>query len=548
MILPVHCTWLALPVPFECWSGNTVRHFRVLSKPVRWVKPSDRQGVYVAILKRFFRVLQLTILLAVFLIPQQTAQAFIYWQGKVTTTRVNRETVKKWLDVNGEIGLYDGYSFSFEKREIRFEYDGVINETVEYRTYSEEPWLCEISPGSFTWHVGKLIRSMKGFSSYPNTMYLVEVTDDFAGVRNVYPYSYSVVNYHMTYILCGVEYQWEGSSSVVAPWYLSKDEADFSADSLIVFGSSEDGWYWPDNTRGGYTRETSVVIYDLKKYDTQHNWFEPEYKQAFAESADLLDDFGLVHGLASAGVEKKLAGRVALGQALTVVGGAMDLASFMDSKLAEDPPDPNFTEIAVPITPTTHLQPFTTAEDLTQAEGDAFNALLDNLQQGIGLARVMLTCFDRAVGATDANEPYWVQQQLQAARQYAGQYADLLDVRPQLMENLKLALEADPDLPLEISYDDLSEYYSNLVMNGFSADQDQLLTEMGVNDHDKLGIYHAAMLADYEGENLGQDPAVQYPAVLSDPGLVQATEAMANGLRDFAEGREWKVFLPLLVR
>lgn len=499
-----------------------------------------------AILRGFFRVLQLTILLAAFLIPQQTTKSFIYWQGKVTTTRVTRETVKKWLNVDGDIGLYDGYSFSFEKREIRFEYDGVINETLEYRSYYEEPWLCEVSPGSFFHYAGKQIISRNGFSSYPNTMYLVDVTDDVAGVRNVYPYP--GVNYLETKTLCGVEQQSEDTGNMVAPWYLSKDEADFSADSLIVFGSSENGWYWPDNTRGGYTRETSVVIYDLKKYDTQHNWFEPEYKQAFAESADLLDDFGLVHGLASAGVEKKLAGRVALGQALTVVGGAMDLASFMDSKLAEDPPDPNFTEIAVPITPTTHLQPFTTAEDLTQAEADAFNALLGNLQKGIGLARAILTCFDRAVGATNASEPYWVQQQLQAARLYAGQYADLLDVRPQLMEKLKLAMEDDPDLPLDISYDDLSEYYYNLVTNGFSADQDQLLTEMGVSDYDNLEIYHAAMLANYKGENFGQDPAVQYPAVLSDPGLAQATETMADSLREFAEGGEWKVFLPLLVR
>jgi hypothetical protein len=228
--------------------------------------------------------------------------------------------------------------------------------------------------------------------------------------------------------------------------------------------------------------------------------------------------------------------------ASAVVGG------MVYGELAEDPPDPNYTEIAVPVTPTTSLQPVMPGNGLTQVQADAFNALLTNGGQSIGLGRAILTSFNRASGAQQANDSYWVEQQLQAARVYAGQLADLLEARPQVLENMKQALLTFQGLPFDITSEEMASYKYDLLTQGFSADQQQLLTELGLDAHGQGEVLNALLLSEFPQGVLPQDPIAQFPSLLTDPDLIASTQALAGALREFSEGQGWKLFMPTVMR
>jgi hypothetical protein len=160
----------------------------------------------------------------------------------------------------------------------------------------------------------------------------------------------------------------------------------------------------------------------------------------------------------------------------------------------------------------------------------------------------MLTCFYRASGAQLDNDSYWVEQQLQAARNYSGQYADLLDARPQLMEALKVALQTDPDLPLDITAQEQAQYQNNLIANGLSAEDEQSLNEMGVDARGKARILHAMIQADFPVVAAFDEPVTRFPDFLTDQEIIASTQALATLLEEFADGEGWKIYTPMVIR
>ena len=100
---------------------------------------------------------------------------------------------------------------------------------------------------------------------------------------------------------------------------------------------------------------------------------------------------------------------------ILLVGGgvAYGAGGFYAADKINDPPDPNFTVIAqpviVPIAP-----PVQGDANTPQQVADAINALFNNLAQQLALDRASSTAVNRAAGARDAGNAFWVQQQTQA--------------------------------------------------------------------------------------------------------------------------------------
>lgn len=126
----------------------------------------------------------------------------------------------------------------------------------------------------------------------------------------------------------------------------------------------------------------------------------------------------------------------------STAGVGLLTAAILD-KIATDPSDPNFMVIAQPVLLT--VQPVTANGTLTQAEADAFNALLLNEENIIAYGQALITSYNRAQGAFDAQNAAWQAQQLQAAAQYQGALLGYVSAESGLRTTLANLLSADPN-------------------------------------------------------------------------------------------------------
>jgi hypothetical protein len=156
--------------------------------------------------------------------------------------------------------------------------------------------------------------------------------------------------------------------------------------------------------------------------------------------------------------------------------------------LALDPPDSNFMTIAQPVTPTLSSQPFTAAQLRTQELANATNAIVDNLEQTVGLESALVTTANRLTGAYNAGAFNWANQQFQAGQSYEIQLGQLLAGESALWSAYKDAY-IDAGLPaLTLTASDFINYQDFLSNNGFSTSQQQILAELGFDSTTQSSI------------------------------------------------------------
>jgi hypothetical protein len=202
------------------------------------------------------------------------------------------------------------------------------------------------------------------------------------------------------------------------------------------------------------------------------------------------------------------------------------------SRLALDPSDPNFTEIAVPVAPTLSQQPITAGDGVTQQEADALNALFTNLEQSIGLARAIQTSIDRAQGARDAGNAFWEGEQLAAAKNFAGQLAVLTDQQSGLLANVASALQA-AGVQQSFTAESIAAFQSQVALDGFPSFLTQAFAELGADGTLQEEIKQAFLTAD--SAEFAATGGGQFPASLTDPELVEGLHQLATSLTLFAQ-------------
>ncbi len=334
-------------------------------------------------------------------------------------------------------------------------------------------------------------------------------------------------------------------SEHLRPW---EHGGAFSPADLVVIGRDrwlERNWDYPPG--GPQSQQIVFTSYNLTREDLDTPWLSQEWKDALNEASWELGKFSFAGGMTAFYLAKT--GRLHLALVPEILSLSAGAASLLDGWLAKDPPDPNFTEIAIPVTPTTSQQPILPNDDLSQTQADTLNAVIENLQQGIGLAQAMLTSFNRASGAQVASNSYWVNRQLQVARLYSGQLADVLDAQLPLLADLQQALLTAPALSFAVTAQDLLSFKSNLVINGLSAEQSQLLTELGMDARGREEILNALLETEIAPGALPGDTIAIFPDFFTDEELIASTQNVAAALREFSQsGATRELYLPLILR
>src|SRR5262249_43531768 len=195
-------------------------------------------------------------------------------------------------------------------------------------------------------------------------------------------------------------------------------------------------------------------------------------------------------------------------------------------RLAQDPSDPNFTVIALPITPP--FEHVVAGGSITQGEAGSINALLTNLTGAIGLAQAKITSLNPANGAADAGNSFWETQQLQAAAQYAQQLSGLLGAEPVLRANMVAALQAANFNNLQVSIFDAFNFEINVSFSGLPAFMVNDLTSLGADADTINQITQLAIVQDVNAM------AGTYASILSNTNVDTSTLAASKALFDFA--------------
>jgi hypothetical protein len=189
--------------------------------------------------------------------------------------------------------------------------------------------------------------------------------------------------------------------------------------------------------------------------------------------------------------------------------------------LACDPSDPNFTVIATPMSPS--LTPLTAQPPLTQPMVDAFNALLTNEEQIVGVSGAILTSINRAQGAADAGNDFWQAQQMQAAQQYEGELALLLRSEVLWRSNLQNALLSDGFPRIQIAPFDVFVFELN-ILSGFPSSISTLLAQAGADAAEIEAIRQTIVATDVFAA------AQAFPDLLTSSNLINALSTAADAL------------------
>lgn len=210
------------------------------------------------------------------------------------------------------------------------------------------------------------------------------------------------------------------------------------------------------------------------------------------------------------------------------------LAAFYGSqaiyyeRLAQDPPDSNYTVIALPQTPS--ITPLAYDPSVPNNVIDAFNALFENYKQSIGLEQALLTTFNRATGAMVVQDATWQQKQTQAATMYLLQLSDLANRQPDLQTTLQNAWNAAGLPSLVASASDIHAYQIQIFYNGLPVNEVQILTQAGLTSQDIEYLRRVTVAQNYsQVASLGG-----FPASLTDPVLNNALHKAAASLSGLA--------------
>ncbi len=203
--------------------------------------------------------------------------------------------------------------------------------------------------------------------------------------------------------------------------------------------------------------------------------------------------------------------------------GEYESQSEYYQELAVDPPDPNFTVIAVPAAP---AMPLPAADPNVSATlTNAANAVFQNGGQTISLIQAIITSVNRASGALQANNAIWQQRQNQMAESYLAQLAVLISRRSRLQAALQNVWLAEGLPQISVSSADIAAYQETLRASGFPLVTLQLFATLGLSAQDVSALTESLVALDpAQSAALGS-----FPANLSSPPVVAALNSAVQG-------------------
>lgn len=251
---------------------------------------------------------------------------------------------------------------------------------------------------------------------------------------------------------------------------------------------------WSAKILSGLSGPPIIDLIPIKKHARKLS-IEMRIKQGICGAVDTLSDFAVATkswiGLAT-GIVNVIKGGLSLNP-VTIIAGAVakaaisavkyEVRSWCDgidaqigayNKLAEDPPDSNYTEVA-------EIEPFETfpAEGETLVEV-AIVTLTNNMAENQAILKALTVSIERFQGALLANENKYILQQAGAIWAYSDMVVqsvrELTDSFDLLFRGIEL-IESDPDFSA-----DWEKMWLRLLMEGFTQEEIEYFKGLGATD------------------------------------------------------------------
>ena len=194
--------------------------------------------------------------------------------------------------------------------------------------------------------------------------------------------------------------------------------------------------------------------------------------------------------------------------------------------LAEDPPDPDYTVIAVPGAPAQPL--VTTASGFSPQVVSDLNALIANAEQEIALLQVIPVSVNRVAGAVAAGNAFWQGQQANAVQTYASRLIALINNEASLKSSLASDLSAS-GLVFTFSSDTVYNLLLGpLLQNGLPAGLSTALTQLQTSSPTQADIL--SFLSSASAQTAAALGTGVFPQALTDPSLNVAANGAVKAL------------------
>jgi hypothetical protein len=281
-----------------------------------------------------------------------------------------------------------------------------------------------------------------------------------------------------------------------------------------------------DQANGWMGANVRCVTADLIVNVTTPSQWSAEKKEYARQAAIRFAAGGILSGAAMLGCPFTGPFAAPCGGGLKILGLALGAAALGVNLIAQDPSDPNFTEIAQPV-------PIVLPSGMDCGAFTECNNLLGNLLQIISLTRAIQTTNDRWQGAYDAGDTYWEDQQAQALRQYQIQMASLVSQNATLQHTFQTSFQANVaaggGTPMVVSAADIATYQSN-TQAGWTFDQQNVFSAMGFTPQEM-----DAIAAFQLSQNTSTFGGSEYPEVLTRGDFY----TMESGfIRSFGDGSQ----------
>jgi hypothetical protein len=172
-------------------------------------------------------------------------------------------------------------------------------------------------------------------------------------------------------------------------------------------------------------------------------WKTQDMKDRSAHSANNWTLAGVGFGCAATAAGLLLGGfPLAAGVTAIWLGAAAGFSGFEVwdfTNMAIDPPDPNFDTISQPEPPTPPV--ISPNAEVSASLATALNAVLTNMAQSVGLGRAVVIAMEKASGAEEANDSQARDRQLTAEREFAGEWASVIERAAPLRRRAATRLE-----------------------------------------------------------------------------------------------------------
>jgi hypothetical protein len=214
--------------------------------------------------------------------------------------------------------------------------------------------------------------------------------------------------------------------------------------------------YATKDDQSAFGDATSSVAFQVPRPEPapRLSWQEKQRLAQLSQQASLVCVIGAAGGIAVALAVPPVAIVIGVLAYVSCAQGAYAL------NLSRDPVDTNFRAIAKPQTPP--VPKVASGEGVSASAAAVVNRLLALQAKQLGLARAILTAFNRSQGAHVKKQTAWEKKQVRAAGQYAAQLSELMISEAKLRPSVRRAFSG----PIVVSEDQAYEFQESLVFDG----------------------------------------------------------------------------------